>query len=83
MHTRRLHGSLLFALAWRLSLAFGLGALIGALGGFWKSPVSYAVLADGLLLRFLLDRRAWVSKSFLGPGALAPLLAPVCPDCYP
>lgn len=64
MYTRRPRGSLLFALAWRLSLAFGVGALIGTLGGLWKSPVSYAVLADGLLLRFLLDRRAWVGKSF-------------------
>ena len=64
MYTRCPRGSLLFALAWRLSLAFGFGMLIGALGGLWKSPVSYAVLADGLLLRFLLDRRAWGANPF-------------------
>ncbi|HEY7349504.1 MAG TPA: WD40 repeat domain-containing protein [Ktedonobacterales bacterium] len=56
--------SLLFALARRLSLAFVFGALISLLGGLWQSSLSYAVLADALLLRFLLDRREWATKSF-------------------
>ena len=55
---------LLAALGWRLSLAVGFGGLIGVLGGLWKSPLSYGALAAALLLRFVLDRRQWASKSF-------------------